>query len=90
MNHPKGMYVVSLTEMWERFSFYIFVSILVLFMKEVLQFSSEFSAVLYGLIIGATYLFQLVAGYLTDTYMNNRISVIIDGTLMFISQLIFT
>lgn len=90
MNHPKGMYVVSLTEMWERFSFYIFVSILVLFMKEVLQFSSEFSAVLYGLIIGATYLFQLVAGYLTDTYMNNRISVIIGGTLMFISQLIFT
>lgn len=54
-----------------------------------LHFSSEFSAVLYGIIIGATYLFQLVAGYLTDAHMNNRISVIIGGTLMFISQLIF-
>lgn len=68
MNHPKGMYVVSLTEMWERFSFYIFVSILVLFMKEVLQFSSEFSAVLYGLIIGATYPLS-IGSRLSDRYL---------------------
>lgn len=24
MNHPIGMYVLSMTEMWERFSYYIF------------------------------------------------------------------
>lgn len=90
MKHPKGMYVVAVTEMWERFSFYVFVSILVLFMMQVLHFSSEFSTYLYGLIIASTYLFQLVAGYITDKYISNRKSIIIGGILMFISQMIFT
>lgn len=90
MKHPMGMYIVSITEMWERFSFYAFVSILVLFMMEVLHFSTEFSTFLYGIILASTYLFQLVAGYLTDKYISNRKSVIIGGIFMIISQLIFT
>ena len=90
MKHPMGMYIVSMTEMWERFSFYAFVSILVLFMMEVLHFSTEFSTFLYGIILASTYLFQLVAGYLTDKYISNRKSVIIGGVFMIISQLIFT
>lgn len=90
MKHPTGMYIVSITEMWERFSFYIFVSILVLFMMQVLHFSPEFSTFLYGIILASTYLFQLVAGYLTDRYISNRKSIIIGGIFMLISQMIFT
>ena len=90
MKHPIGMYIVSTTEMWERFSFYTFVSILVLFMMQVLHFSTEFSTFLYGIILASTYLFQLVAGYLTDRYISNRKSIIIGGVFMIISQLIFT
>ena len=90
MGHPLGVYIVSLTEMWERFSYYIALSILVLFMMQVLHFSPEFSTFLYGIIIGITYLFQLVSGYLADKYISNRHSIIIGGILMFISLLIFT
>ena len=90
MKHPMGMYIVATTEMWERFSFYVFVSILVLFMMQVLHFSSGFSTFLYGIILASTYLFQLVAGYLTDRYISNRKSIIIGGMLMIVSQLIFT
>lgn len=89
MNHPIGMYVLSMTEMWERFSYYIFSAILVLFMYEVLHFSSSFSSFLYGIIIGVTYLFQMIAGYISDTYLGNRKSIIIGGIGMFLSQLIF-
>ena len=90
MSHPMGMYVISVTEMWERFSFYIFVGILVLFMFDVLHFSMPFSTFLYGIIIGATYFLQLIAGYLSDRYLGNRKAIIIGGTLMLISQIIFT
>lgn len=90
MKHPMGMYVISVTEMWERFSFYIFNSILVLFMLQVLHFSSSFSTFLFGIIIGSTYLFQLLAGYISDTFIGNRKAVIIGGVLMVIAQLIFT
>lgn len=88
MDHPKGMYIISLTEMMERFSFYIFVAIIVLFMMQVLHFSAEFSTFLYGIIVAMTYLSQLAAGYLTDRFINNRRSIIIGGIFAFISQMI--
>ena len=90
MKHPMGMYVISATEMWERFSFYIFSGILVLFMYEVLHFSVPFCTFLYGIIIGSTYFLQMVAGLVCDAYMGNRKSVIIGGILMIIAQFIFT
>ncbi len=60
MEHPKGVYAISLIEMWERFSFFIFCGILVLYMIEVLHFSMPFANILYGIIVGAGYLLQLV------------------------------
>ncbi len=89
MSHPVGMYVVSITEMWERFSFYIFSSILVLFMMEVLHFSMEFTSFLFGIIIGGTYFFQLIAGFVSDKFLGNRSAIIFGGIFMFIAQLIF-
>lgn len=90
MKHPMGMYVISVTEMWERFSFYIFSGILVLFMLEVLCFSMEFATCLFGIIIASTYFLQLIAGYITDTYIGNRKAIIFGGILMLISQIVFT
>lgn len=90
MEHPKGIYAISIIEMWERFSFYIFCGLLVLYMMEVLHFSMPFANILYGIIIGAGYLLQLVTGQITDTYFGNRKSIIIGSLLMLASQLIFT
>lgn len=90
MSHPKGLYLLSLTEMWESFSFYIYSSILVLFMMDVLHFSPDFSAFFYGIIIGLSYIIQIVAGFVCDRFLGNRKSVMIGSILMVIAQLIFT
>lgn len=90
MKHPMGTYLISVTEFFEKFSYYIFAGTLVLFMNEVLHFSIHFSALLYGIIVSCCYFFQIISGYLTDVYLGNRRSVIIGGILMVISQLIFT
>ena len=89
MEHPKGIYAISFIEMWERFSFFIFCGLLVLYMIEVLHFSMPFSNILYGIIIGVGYLLQLVTGQITDTYFGNRKSIIVGTLLMLASQLIF-
>ncbi|AMD17439.1 hypothetical protein TL18_05035 [Methanobrevibacter sp. YE315] len=90
MKHPMGMYVISIAELWERFSFYIICSILVLFMSDVLHFSIPFCTFLYGIIIGGTYFFQLIGGYLSDKFLGNRKTIIIGGIFMFAGQLIFS
>ena len=35
--HPPGLYVLFFTELWERYSFYSMMAILVLYMNEALQ-----------------------------------------------------
>lgn len=46
MEHPMGTYLVSVTEMFEKLSYYLFTGTLVLYMHEVLHFSVQFSALL--------------------------------------------
>lgn len=90
MKIPMGTYLISVTEMFEKLSYYLFTGTLVLYMYEVLHFSVQFSALLYGIIVGSCYFSQIITGYLTDLYLGNRKAVIIGGILMLVSQLIFT
>lgn len=87
--HPKGLFVLSTTEMLERFNFYILVSLLVLYMIEVLHLSHSFSSFFYGIVIGSTYIVQLIGGYLSDKYICSRKAIIMGGILMALSQFIF-
>lgn len=89
MEHPKGVYAISFIEMWERFSFYIFCGLLVLYMMEVLHFSMSFATLLYGVIIGSAYFLQLATGQITDSHLGNRKAIILGSILMLTSQLIF-
>lgn len=46
--HPKGLYVLFATEMWERFNYYGMRAILILFMTKALLFDKVFASNLYG------------------------------------------
>ena len=46
--HPKGLYVLFLTEMWERFSYYGMRAMFVLYMIKCLTLSKEDAASIYG------------------------------------------
>lgn len=61
--HPKGLYVLFATEMWERFNYYGMRAVLVLFMTKALLFDDVFSSNLYGSYISLIYLTPLVGGY---------------------------
>jgi POT family proton-dependent oligopeptide transporter len=84
--HPKGLYVLFITEMWERFSYYGMRALLTLFMIKALLLDKSISSQIYGSYTGLVYLTPLLGGYMADRYWGNRKSIIIGGVLMAIGQ----
>ena len=83
--HPKGLYLLFVTEMAERFSYYGMRAIFVLYLVAAF-FSSEVSSQIYGSYTGLVYLTPLLGGYIADRYWGNRRSIIAGGLIMALGQ----
>jgi len=86
--HPKGLYVLFATEMWERFNYYGMRAILVLFMTKALLFDKVFASSIYGSYTGLVYLTPLVGGYIADRYWGNKRSIILGGLVMALGEFV--
>ena len=86
--HPKGLYILFATEMWERFNFYGMRAMLVLFMTKALLFDQAFASNLYGSYLSLIYLTPLLGGFMADRYWGNRRSIIAGGIVMAIGELV--
>lgn len=84
--HPKGLYVLFVTEMWERFSYYGMRALFVLFMTKALLIDKALASDIYGSYTGLVYLTPLLGGYMADRYWGNRRSIVIGGVLMAVGQ----
>ncbi len=84
--HPKGLYVLFVTEMWERFSYYGMRAIFVLFLTKAMLYSGKDASNIYGSYTGLVYLTPLIGGYISDRYWGNRRSIFIGGLMMAIGQ----
>jgi POT family proton-dependent oligopeptide transporter len=84
--HPKGLYLLFMTELWERFSYYGMRAIFTLYMTKALLFDKAFASSIYGSFTGLVYLTPLLGGYLSDRYLGNRRSIITGGIMMAIGQ----
>jgi POT family proton-dependent oligopeptide transporter len=84
--HPKGLSLLFVTEMWERFSYYGMRAIFVLYMTKALLFNKSDAAKIYGSYTGLVYLTPLLGGYVADRYWGNRRSIIMGGLLMALGQ----
>nr|WP_199065392.1 peptide MFS transporter [Chromobacterium sp. ASV5] len=85
-SHPKGLYLLFVTEMWERFSYYGMRAIFVLFMLKALMFDKAHAADIYGTYTGLVYFTPLIGGYIADRYWGNRRSILVGGILMAAGQ----
>jgi POT family proton-dependent oligopeptide transporter len=89
--HPKGLFVLFATEMWERFNFYGMRALLTLFIVNALLISKEQSSIIYGGFLGLCYLTPMLGGFVADRFLGNRYCIMLGGTLMAIGQfLLFT
>ncbi len=89
--HPKGLWVLFGTEMWERFNFYGMRALLTLFLVNSLLMKEEEASLIYGGFLGLCYLTPMLGGFVADRYLGNRNCIILGGLLMAIGQmLLFT
>lgn len=86
--HPKGLWVLFGTEMWERFNFYGMRTLLTLFIVNALMISKEDSSIIYGGFLGLCYLTPMLGGFVSDRFLGNRNCILLGGTLMGIGQLL--
>lgn len=86
--HPKGLYLLFVTEMWERFSYYGMRALFMLYMTQALLLNKEAASEIYGSYTGLVYLTPLVGGYISDRYWGNRRSIVWGAIVMAIGQLL--
>lgn len=89
--HPKGLYLLFFTEMWERFSYYGMRAILILYltkkyMEGGLGMDEKQATLLYGYFTGLVYFTPLIGGWIADQFIGKRNAITIGGILMMIGQ----
>lgn len=86
--HPKGLWVLFGTEMWERFNFYGMRALLTLFLVNSLMMKEADASLIYGGFLGLCYLTPLLGGFVADRFFGNRNCILLGGVMMAIGQLL--
>ncbi len=90
--HPRGLYLLFFTEMWERFSYYGMRAILVLYLTTELisgglGMEKARALSIYGFFTGAVYFTPMLGGYLSDRFLGRRLAITLGGICMALGNL---
>jgi POT family proton-dependent oligopeptide transporter len=81
--HPKGLLVLALTNMGERFGYYTMLAILVLYIKAKFGLSSSSASLIYGVFLALVYFLPLIGGFIADRVLGYGKTIIIGVCVMF-------
>ena len=87
LGHPKGLYVLAFTEMWERFSYYGMRALLIFYLTEKLLLSDTASFAIYGSYTSLVFATPILGGLLADRYLGFRKAVTLGGLFMIAGHL---
>ena len=95
VKHPKGLYVLFFTEMWERFSYYGMRAIFVLYLAAKITgdnpgvgWEKADAVSLYGWYTMMVYVMAVPGGWLADRFWGQKKTVMIGGILLCVGHLI--
>lgn len=80
--HPKGLFVLFLAEMWERFSYYGMRALLIFYLVQHWMFTDSEAGVVYGAYTALVYIMPVIGGYLADRYLGQRKAVLYGAILL--------
>jgi POT family proton-dependent oligopeptide transporter len=83
--HPSGLPYLFLSEMWERFGYYLMIGIFTLYLKDVSEgfaMTEKEASDLYGTFIALVFLTPFLGGLIADRYLGYTKSVVLGGVLM--------
>jgi POT family proton-dependent oligopeptide transporter len=82
LGHPRGLGLLFVTEMWERFSYYGMRAILVLYLVNALKWDTAHAANLYGTYTMLVYLTPVIGGYIADRFIGTRRSLVVGSIVI--------
>jgi len=82
LGHPRGLLILFLTEMWERFSYYGMRGLLIIYLTQHFLMSDERSSVIYGAYTALVYVMTIIGGTLADRYLGSRKAVTYGALLL--------
>ena len=93
LGHPVGLFVLFLTEMWERFSYYGMRAILLLYMiagidKGGMGLDDKEANAIYGIYVASVYLLSLPGGWLADNIFGQKKAIYYGGLIIILGHLI--
>ncbi len=92
--HPKGLYVLFATEMWERFSYYSMLAMFTLYLRDTtgqgFAWSSDSATKLYANYLMFVYASPLIGGWLADRKLGYRRAVMIGGLFFMAGHLLLS
>lgn len=84
--HPKALPYLFLTEMWERFGYYLMLGIFVLYMTDIdkggLAMDDKNADDIFGTFIALVYLTPFIGGFLADRLLGYTKSIYLGGAMM--------
>jgi len=80
--HPKALSILFLSEMWERFGFYIIQGLLIFYITKVFGFTDTQSYTLLGVYTAFVYISPVVGGLIADKILGFRLSITVGSILL--------
>jgi POT family proton-dependent oligopeptide transporter len=82
-NHPKGLIVLALANMGERFGYYTMLAILTLYMQAKFGLSSSTTSIIYGSFLALVYFLPLFGGLIADKFLGYGKTILLGVLVMF-------
>ena len=80
--HPRGLGLLFVAEMWERFSYYGMRALIVLYLTKALAWSDADAFRLYGTYTGMVWLTPMIGGFIADRYLGTHRSLLLGGAII--------
>ncbi|MDO8548557.1 MAG: peptide MFS transporter, partial [Ignavibacteria bacterium] len=80
--HPRGLYVLFFTEMWERFGFYTTISVFVYYLGENFGWDAAQVTNVYGIFVAFVYFTPILGGWIADNFLGYGKSIIVGAIIL--------
>lgn len=83
--HPKSLRIFFMSEMWERYGFYVVQTLLVLYLTFQYKWTDEQAFLLVGSFTAMTYISSLAGGWIADHLLGQKRAIVIATLILMIS-----
>ncbi|MDR1356172.1 MAG: peptide MFS transporter [Tannerellaceae bacterium] len=81
-NHPKGLFTAAITNMGERFGFYVMMAILVLFLQAKFGLNGQDAGIIYSIFYFSIYILAFVGGLIADKTRRFKTTILVGLIVM--------